>query len=368
STVAEGVKGQRAVDWRLVDELASRTGLMDLARQRAMEHASASDRPDEAAGVDLPEVTRTIAEDGIRYGHVTVDLDRQLGVAAITITAPEDDQPTDLAGIHAAGASWWPLAVARQLDDAILHLRFNELQLGTWTFRTVGDPARVLAADEALEGHGKDWFVREVRLLLGRVLKRLDVTSRSLIALVEPGSCFVGTLAELVLVADRSFMLEGTFEEESVNGIDPADQVPATIRLTSMNTGPYLMSNGLTRLDTRCWGRPEDLFAAEEVLGVALDAAAAVQVGLVTLAYDDIDWPDETRLALEERNSLSPDALTGMEASLRFAGPETMETKIFGRLTAWQNWIFQRPNAAGEAGALTRYGTGLRPVFDTRRI
>jgi benzoyl-CoA-dihydrodiol lyase len=368
STVAEGVKGQRAVDWRLVDELAPRSTLLDVARERAMERAAASDRPDDATGVELPDVDRELDDDGIRYDHVAVAYDRDLGVAEFTITAPRDAQPTDLAGIHAAGADWWPLALARQLDDAILHLRFNELELGTWTFRTVGDQRAVLAVDEALEAHGKDWFVREIRLLLGRVVKRLDVTSRSMLTFVEPGSCFVGTLAELVLAADRSFMLDGIFEEEPVAGIDPQDQVPATIRLTAMNTGAYPMSNGLTRLDTRFWGRPDDLFAAEQTIDRDLDAAAAVEAGLVTLAYDDIDWPDETRLALEERASLSPDALTGMEASLRFPGPETMETKIFGRLTAWQNWIFQRPNAAGEEGALRRYGSGLRPDFDKRRV
>lgn len=368
ATVAEGVKGRRAVEWRLVDELAPRSRLMDVARERALERAGASDRPEDAACIPLPDLERDLDEDGVRYAHVTVAYDRTLGVAAFTVPAPAEAPPGDLAAIHAAGAAWWPLQVARELDDAILHLRFNELELGTWTFRTVGDPAAVLSVDESLEAHAKDWFVREVRLLLGRVLARLDVTSRSLITFVEPGSCFVGTLAELVLVADRSFVLEGTFTEEVSGGIDPAEQVPATIRLTAMNTGHYRMANGLARLFTRFWGRPDDLAAAEEVLGVDLDAQAALDAGLVTLAYDDIDWPDETRLALEERASLSPDALTGMEASLRFAGPETMQTKIFGRLTAWQNWIFQRPNAAGEEGALRRYGSGQRPDFDRRRV
>lgn len=361
STVAEGVKGQRAVDWRLVDELAPRSSFMEVARERAGALAERSDRPSDATGVELPPVGRDISGDTITYDHVTIDIDRDLAVARFVIRGPAE-QPDDLSAIHMAGADWWPLALARQLDDAILHLRFNELEIGTWVFATEGDPAAVIAVDDALESHAKDWFVREVRLLLGRVLRRLDVTSRSLITMVEPGSCFVGTLAELILVADRSFMLEGTF----IDG--PEDQQPAAIQLTQSNTGPYPMSNGLSRLRTRFWGRDDDLDTATAALGQALEAEDAVTNGLVTLAYDDIDWPDETRLALEERASLSPDALTGMEASLRFAGPETMETKIFGRLTAWQNWIFQRPNAAGEEGALGRYGTGLRPTFDRRRV
>lgn len=361
STVAEGVKGQRAVDWRLVDELAPRSSLMEVARERAQELAERSDRPSEATGVDLPPVDRDSDEARLTYDHVTIDIDRDLAVARFTIRGPQD-QPGDLSAIQAAGAKWWPLALARQLDDAILHLRFNELEIGTWVFVTEGNPDAVIAMDDALESHAKDWFVREVRLLLGRVLRRLDVTSRSLITMIEPGSCFVGTLAELVLVADRIFMLEGTF----IDG--PDDQQPAALQLTQSNTGPYPMSNGLSRLETRFWGRDDDLEAATATLGQSLEAEDALTKGLVTLAYDDIDWPDETRLALEERASLSPDALTGMEASLRFAGPETMETKIFGRLTAWQNWIFQRPNAAGEEGALGRYGTGLRPTFDRRRV
>ncbi len=360
STVAEGVKGQRAVDWRLVDELAPRSSFMKVARERAGELAERSDRPSDATGVDLPPVGRDIADDTITYDHVTVDIDRDLAVARFAIRGPAD-QPDDLSAIHMAGAEWWPLALARQLDDAILHLRFNELEVGTWVFTTAGDPDAVIAVDDVLESHAKDWFVREVRLLLGRVLRRLDVTSRSLITMIEPGSCFVGTLAELVLVADRSFMLEGTF----IDG--PDDQQPAAIQLTQSNTGPYLMSNGLSRLHTRFWGRDDDLDAATAALGQNLEAEDAVANGLVTLAYDDIDWPDETRLALEERASLSPDALTGMEASLRFAGPETMETKIFGRLSAWQNWIFQRPNAVGEKGALTLYGRPERARFNWTR-
>lgn len=361
STVAEGVKGQRAVDWRLVDELAPRTELMDVAHQRARELAERSDRPADASGVDLSPLGRRTVDDTITYDHLRVDIDRDLATARFVVSGPTDPV-TDLPAIADEGARWWPLALARELDDAILHLRFNELEVGTWVFSTEGDPDVVAAVDDAFEAHAKDWFVREVRLLWRRVLKRLDITSRSLITLIEPGSCFVGTLAELVLVADRSFMLEGTFYD------GPEDQQPASIRLTQANTGPYPMANGLSRLATRFWGRPDELEAARASVGQATEATEAVAAGLVTFAYDDIDWPDETRLALEERASLSPDALTGMEASLRFAGPETMESKIFGRLSAWQNWIFQRPNAAGEEGALGRYGTGLRPTFDRRRV
>jgi benzoyl-CoA-dihydrodiol lyase len=373
ATVVEGVRGQRAVDWRLVDELAPRSGLMDVARERALERAAVSDRPADATPIELPELDRVLDDDGLRYRHVRVTIDRALGTADLLVLAPQTPPPTDLPGIHAAGGDWWPLAVARELDDAILHLRFNELALGTWTLRTAGEARHVLAADVALDAHAGDWFVREVRLLLGRVLSRLDVTSRTLMAFVEPGSCVVGTLAELLLAADRSFMLDGTFEEDPVADgrggvIEPVEQVPATIRLTRANDGAYPMANGLSRLETRFWGRPDDLAAVRKAIDTDLDAAAALDVGLITFAYDDIDWPDETRLAVEERTSLSPDALTGMEASLRFAGPETMHTKIFGRLTAWQNWIFQRPNAAGPDGALRRYGTGIRAEFDRDRV
>ncbi len=362
STLQEGVRGQRAVDWRLVDEVAPASQLLERARDVAEHRAAASDRPSDASGIELTPLARTIEADTITYPNLRIEIDRALGVANMTVMAPDVDPTTDLDAIHAAGSAWWPLALCRELDDAILHLRTNELEVGTWVFRTEGDPARVLAADESVEAHGKDWFVREVGLFWQRTLKRLDVTSRSLFAFVEPGSCFVGTLAELLLAADRTYMLEGIFEDLE------GDQDPATIQLTVRNDGAYRMPNGLTRLETRFLHDADALGAAREAIGRPLEAADALALGLVTFAFDDIDWGDETRLALEERAALSPDALVGMEANLRFPGPETLETKVFGRLTAWQNWIFQRPNAAGEEGALRRYGSGQRPDFDPRRV
>jgi benzoyl-CoA-dihydrodiol lyase len=361
-TVAEGVKGRRALDWGLVDELASRSRLAATATARALALAERSDRPTgpEARGISLAPLAREEGPDRIAYRHVLVELDRPAGIARLTVRGPEGPQAADPAAIHAAGSDWWPLAAARELDDAILRLRFNELDVGTWVLRTEGDPAAVAAVDETLLGHAKDWLVREVTLLLKRVLKRLDVTSRSLVALVEPGSCFAGTLLELALAADRSFMLEGQFEGD--------DTPPATVLLDGMNFGPLPMGNGLARLEHRFLGHPELLERAAERRGEPLAAADADALGLVTGTYDDIDWPDEVRLALEERASLSPDALSGMEASLRFGGPETLETKIFGRLSAWQNWVFQRPNAAGERGALRCFGTGTRPTYDPRRV
>jgi len=359
-TVAEGVRGARAVEWRLVDELAPRSRLAEAARARAEELAARSDRPDGAAAVPLPPLDRELAGDRLAWPHVTVELDRAAGVASFTVHGPREPQPADLDGIHAAGAGWWPLAVARELDDAILLLRFNELELGTWVLRTEGDPGSVAAVDEALLAHAGDWFVREVALHLKRTLKRLDLTSRSLVALVEPGSCFTGTLLELALAADRTFMLEGGFE-----GFQAP---PPALWLTGMNLGPLPAANGLSRLGSRFLGRPDELEAVSGRLGEPLEAVEADALGLVTFTYDDVDWADEVRLALEERASLSPDALTGMEASLRFGGPETIETKVFGRLSAWQNWVFQRPNAAGEEGALRRFGTGTRPKFDPRRV
>jgi len=380
-TVADGVRGARAVEWRLVDELAPRSRLAEAARARAEELAARSDRPAGAAGVPLPPLDRELAGDRLAWPHVTVELDRGAGLATFTVRGPREPQPAGLDGIHAAGPAWWPLAVARELDDAILLLRFNELELGTWVLRTEGDPAAVAAVDQALLTHAGDWFVREVVLHLKRTLKRLDLTSRSLVALVEPGSCFTGTLLELALAADRTFMLEGSFEPEGSGEPgtgapvgqggapdDRAERPPATLLLTGMNLGPLPAANGLSRLESRFLGRPDELEAASARLGESLEAAEADALGLVTFIYDDVDWADEVRLALEERASLSPDALTGMEASLRFGGPETIETKVFGRLSAWQNWVFQRPNAAGEEGALRRFGTGTRPKFDPRRV
>jgi benzoyl-CoA-dihydrodiol lyase len=377
ATVAEGVRGQRAVDWGLVDELAPRTRLAEAARQRAEELAAASDRPTAATGVPLPPLERELAADRIEYPNLTVELDRSLGVATFTLRGPGGDAPGATAGdgapgapgdaaggdpaaIEALGADWWPLAVARELDDAILLLRFNEPEIGTWVLRSRGDPEAVAAFDRILLAHANHWLVREVTLYLKRTLKRLELSARSLIALVEPGSCFAGSLLELVLAADRAFMLEGELE-----GVD---QPPATLRLDGMNLGPLPCSNGLTRLQRRFLGHPEALEAVTARLDEPLEAAEAEALGLVTFIYDDIDFEDEVRLAIEERASLSPDALTGMESNLRCGGPETMETKIFGRLTAWQNWVFQRPNAAGEDGALRRFGTGQRPRFDRKRV
>ncbi len=358
-TVEEGVKGQRALDWGLVDELVPRSRLADAARRRAAELAERSDRPAGARGIRLTPLDRTLENDRIAYPHVVCELDRGGNRAEITITGPEAPPPADPAGVHGLGCAFWPLAVARALDDLILHLRVNEEAIGVWVFRTVGRGDLVEAYDRLLAAHAADWLVREIRLYLRRTLKRLDVSSRSLVALVEPGSCFVGTLFELALAADRSYMLEGTREGD--------DRPPAVVRLGELNFGAYPMPNGLTRLQGRFLGEPGRVDELRARLGEELDAAAADKVGLVTFTPDDIDWDDEVRIALEERAALSPDALTGMEASLRFGGPETQESKIFGRLSAWQNWIFQRPNAVGEKGALRVYGSGQRAEFDRRR-
>ncbi len=359
-TVIEGVRGKRALQWSLVDETAPRSKMAQTVRRRAEALAARSDRPRDAEGIRLTPLARHIGETEITYDTVTVGLDRAKRIAALTVRGPAEPVPTDPAAIHAAGAAFWPLAAARDLDDAILHLRANEPELGVWILRTAGDPELVAGADTALADHGGDWLVREIVLYLKRVLKRLDVTSRSIIALVEPGSCFTGTLFELVLAADRSYMLDGVVEGDN--------RAPAAIRPTPMNFGPLTMANGLTRLETRVLGQPESVDEARAAIGNDLDAPAAEALGLVTFAPDDIDWDDEVRLAVEERVSFSPDALTGMEASLRFAGPETMETKIFGRLSAWQNWIFQRPNAVGADGALKLFGSGKRAAFDTTRV
>ena len=359
-TVTEGVRGKRALEWRLVDELMPRSRLAEGARERAEEFAAASDRPKDAKGVELVPLNRTFGEDEITYDHVTASLDRALGVAEIIVRAPDSPPPADIATIHAQGAAFWPLALARELDDMILHLRSNEPEIGTWVLRTSGDADTVEAADRALMENAGDWLVRETTLYLKRVFKWIDVTSRSLIALIEPGSCFTGTLLELALAADRSFMLDGTIEGSNL----PAP----TMRPTPMNFGPLPMCNGLSRLETRFLddeGRVDDVRAET---GNDIDAESAEELGLVTFIPDDIDWEDEVRVALEERASFSSDALTGMEANLRFAGPETLETKIFGRLSAWQNWIFQRPNAVGEHGALKLFGSGQTAKFDKNRV
>jgi len=359
-TTTEGMRGKRAVDWHLIDELVPRSRFDEVVVERAREFAAQSDRPKDAKGVALTPLKVEYGPDKVVYDHVTVEIDRGLDTATIVIAGPAAPPPADAAGIEAEGVDFWPLALARELDDAIVHLRLNEGQLGTWVFRSRGDGALVAAYDKALEDNAGNWLVREITLYLKRTLKRVDVTSRSLIALVEPGSCFTGTLLELVLIADRSYMLDGTLEGSNL----PAP----TVRVTGMNFGPYPMCNGLTRIETRLLGEPDKVEALKSEIGNDLEAADADELGLVTFIPDDIDWEDEVRLAIEERASFSPDGLTGMEANLRFAGPETMETKIFGRLSAWQNWIFQRPNAAGPEGALKLYGTGQRSQFDKKRV
>ncbi len=329
-------------------------------RERALALAERSDRPDGAAGIVLTPLDRRNDGDRIRYPHLTIEIDRERGVAAFGIDGPTAPPPTDAAGVQAQGVAFWPLALARALDDAILHLRANEAEIGTWIFRTAGDAGLVEAYDRLLAEQAGDWLVREITLYLKRTFKRLDVTSRSLFALIEPGSCFTGTLLELALAADRSYMLDGRFDGDN----RPA----ASLRLTGMNFGALPMVNGLTRLQSRFLGEPQHLDALARRLGDDLPAAAADALGLVTFTPDDIDWADEVRLAIEERGAFSPDGLTGMEANLRFAGPETMESKIFSRLSAWQNWIFQRPNAVGDKGALKLYGSGQRAEFDRRRV
>jgi benzoyl-CoA-dihydrodiol lyase len=355
ATKSEGLGGKKAVDWKLVDEAVPRAKWTETVTERAAEFAQRSPRPADATGVELSDLDKQRSDDAIDYSHIGAKLDRDEGAAQITVRAPSGD-PGEL------DASFWTLAVTRELDDLILDLRTNEPELGTWVFRTDGHAATVLAHDQYLLDHADDWRANEIVHYLKRTLKRLDVTSRSLVALIEPGSCFAGSLLELALAADRSFQLYGVFED-----IDP-DAAPATITVGAMNLGPLPMGNGLTRLQTRFIGDENAIAEIEKRAGEALDADAARELGLITFAPDDIDWDDEVRITLEERASFSPDALTGLEANYRFAGPETMETKIFGRLTAWQNWIFTRPNAAGENGALRKFGTGQRAEFDRRRV
>jgi benzoyl-CoA-dihydrodiol lyase len=362
ATRPEGLGGTRAAAWKLVDEVVPRPAWDRVVAERAAELGSRSARPADATGIKLTPLAKRREDDRIGYRYVRAVLDRATGTATITIAGPDQDPPADPAGIQAEGAAFWTLALTRELDDLILDLRTNELELGTWVIKTAGDAARVLAHDRLLADHQDDWLVNEIVLYLKRTLKRLDVTSRSLIALIEPGSCFAGSLLELALAADRTFMLSGVFEDT-----DPGAE-PAAVTVGPMNLGPLPMGNGLARLQTRFSGDDAALAAAGEKAGRPLDAAAAERLGLVTFAPDDLDWDDEVRIAVEERASFSPDALTGLEANYRFAGPETMETKIFGRLTAWQNWIFNRPNAAGPDGALRRFGTGQRAHFDRKRV
>jgi len=360
STLEEGVKGRRAVEWRLVDEIVPKSRWEDAVRERALALAERSDRPDGANGVRLGPLARRIEDSGVTYRRVAIEIDRGRRIANLTISGPESVAPPDPEGAAAQGDAFWPLALARELDDAILHLRLNEPEIGQIVFRSAGDPNVVLSYDALLEAGRDHWLIREVRLYWKRVLKRLDLTSRTLIALIEPGSCFAGTLAEIVFACDRSAMLEGRERGDS----RPA----ATFGLSPLNFGAYPMGNNLSRLETRFLGEPDSVGRAKARVGQLVDASTASELGLVTFTYDPVDWTDEIRIMLEERASFSPDALTGLEANLRFPGPETLETKIFGRLTAWQNWIFQRPNAAGDEGALRRYGTGLQPSYDRKRV
>jgi benzoyl-CoA-dihydrodiol lyase len=356
----EGVRGKRAVDWRLVDEVVPPSKWDDAVKARAKEIAARSDRPKDAKGITLPRLTPKIADSRLDYTHVTVELDRAKLIATLTVRGPSEPVPASVEAAHKLGAAFWPLAVARELENAILHLRMNEPEINLVLFRTEGAAATVLAYDDFLLSAGNDWLMREIRHYLKRVLKRVDVTAKSLIAMVEPGSCFAGTLAELAFAADRSAMLIGTREGDN--------RAPASIVLGKANFGAYPMGNGLTRLQTRFLGEPDTLTDLESKVGAPVEGEEAAELGLITVAYEDFDWDDELRVMTEERASFSPDAMTGMEANLRFAGPETMETKIFGRLTAWQNWIFQRPNAIGEQGALTLYGTGVSPTFKRERV
>ena len=359
-TTEEGVKGKRAVDWRLVDEVAPNTKLEAAVSARAEALAKKSDQPGDATGIALTPLDRRIAPDSRAYPHLTVAFSRDERLATLTLRGPEAPPPATVGEMAALGAAFWPLALARELDDAILDIRLNEPDIAAIVLKSQGDGAAVLAYDDLLEVNREHWLAREIRLKWKRALKRLDLTSRSLVALIEPGSCFAGTLAELVLAADRSYMLVGQRDGDN--------RPPASLALGEVNFSAFPMANGISRLTSRFLGHAAPLDTAYARIGQALDAETAEELGLVTFALDDIDWDDEIRIFLEERASFSADALTGLEANLRFAGPETMESKIFARLTAWQNWIFQRPNAIGEEGALRRYGTGQKPAFDTKRV
>ena len=357
-TSVEGVRGQKAVDWRLVDAIAKPAVFKEAVQTRAKKLAAGSIRTAGVKGVSLTPLNRSIAADALTYTNVTVDIDRAKRIATFTVKAPASAQPTNIDGIEAAGVNWWPLQMVREFDDAILHMRTNELDIGTWVLKTSGDAAAVLASDATLLAHKDHWLVRETIGQLRRTLARMDVSSRSLFALIEEGTCFAGTLAELAFCADRAYMLALP---------DDADKAPK-LQLSEMNFGFFPMVNDQTRLQRRFYEEVPAMEAARGAIGQVLDADAALALGLVTAAPDDIDWADEIRLALEERSSMSPDALTGLEANLRFAQKENMATRIFGRLTAWQNWIFQRPNAVGEKGALKVYGKGEKVQFDMNRV
>jgi benzoyl-CoA-dihydrodiol lyase len=359
-TLNEGLKGKRALEWKLVDELVPRSKLNDMARTRAIDMTKTSTRPDNESGIKLSPLSKDVVEDTISYKNITCVLDRKNLAAEINIKGPEAIPEYDMEAIYKAGAEFWPLSFARDFDDLILHLRSNEHDITTWVIKTEGNPDFVEAVDKALFDNADNWLIKEIKLYLKRTFKRLDVSSRSIITLVEPGSCFTGTLLELVLAADRSYMLDGAFEGSNI--------AEASLRATQMNFGDLKMCNGLSRLETRFLNSEDSVQAVRSKIGQDCDAFTSEELGLVTFIPDDIDWADEVRIAIEERASYSGDALTGMEASLRFAGPETIETKIFGRLSAWQNWIFQRPNAVGNEGALKLFGTGKQANFDRKRV
>jgi benzoyl-CoA-dihydrodiol lyase len=359
-TMEEGIKGKRAVEWRLVDQSVTNSKFDAVLAAITSELAATSDRPADAKGIALTPLGRKISGDTMDYSTVRVEIDRAGRRAVIMIQGPATAPPDGVTSIHSQGADFYPLRLARELDDALLHLRMNELETGTLVFKSQGDPASVMAYDELLAANANDWLVREIINNWKRVLKRIDVTSRSLVTLVEPGSCFAGTLAEVIFACDRAYMFAGTMKGDN--------RPEASISLSPLNFGQYPMSNGLTRLATRFLGEPESVTKAAAATGKPLDASDCDALGLVTEAYDEVDWADEVRIFLEERASFSADGLTGLESNLRFAGPETMETKIFGRLTAWQNWIFQRPNAVGADGALKRYGSGVKAEFNKERV
>ncbi len=357
-TSVEGVRGQKALDWRLVDAIAKPAVFAQKVKERALQLAEQSDRPADGKGVALTPLVRTVEADALRYPHVVVEIDRAKRTATFTVKAPSGAQPSDIAGIEAAGANWYPLQLARQLDDAILSMRTNELDIGIWLIKTAGDAQAVLAMDATLLSNQKHWLVRETIGMLRRAFSRLDVSSRSLFALIEVGSCFAGSFLEFALACDRSYMLAL-----------PDDQAKAPkIAVSEANFGLYPMITGQSRLQRRFYDEQHALEAVRAKVGQVLNADAAFALGLVTSNPDDIDWADEVRIAIEERTSMSPDALTGLEANLRFNGPENMFTRVFGRLTAWQNWIFQRPNAVGEKGALKVYGKGEKAAFDWNRV
>ena len=357
-TSVEGVRGQKAKDWRLVDDIAKPAQFAAKVQERALQLAAESDRPADGQGVPLPKLARVDEADALRYQHVAVEIDRARRTATITVAGPQGAQPTDIAGITAAGAAWYPLQMGRELEDAILQMRTNELDIGTWLVKTQGDVGAALALDATLLSHQHHWLVRETIGLLRRTFSRLDVSSRSLFALIEPGSCFAGSLLELALACDRSYQLILP---------DDAAKTPK-IAVSEANFTLYPMATGQGRLGRRFYDEEAPLAAVRAAIGQPLDADAAFKLGLITSNPDDIDWADEVRIAVEERVSMSPDALTGMEANLRFNGPESMATRVFGRLTAWQNWIFQRPNAVGEKGALKVYGKGDKAQFDWNRV